>query len=243
MGRISSLTELTSLANNDYLIVLDSSANIAKKITVANAFGIPNLGYTASGETWTFSSWTASTKRGVITVPTDATVKYSVGMWVKITQTTGGTKYGQIVALTSTTLTVYFATATLNNETISTPFYSGQFAVLGVTPGPRHFTDANGWVVYDYGTHIEYRKRVTYSNTVGGLTTFTISSTILPVGVSTIGNSTYFNYSVTANGNAGALCVMAELSSGSTAVSFTATSSDGVSRTYTGFIDLVLVTM
>jgi hypothetical protein len=32
MGRISALTELTSVASNDYLLVLDSSANIAKKL-------------------------------------------------------------------------------------------------------------------------------------------------------------------------------------------------------------------
>lgn len=36
MGRISALTELTSVANDDYLVVLDTSANIAKKVTVAN---------------------------------------------------------------------------------------------------------------------------------------------------------------------------------------------------------------
>lgn len=36
MGRISALTELTTVANDDYLVVLDTSANIAKKVTVAN---------------------------------------------------------------------------------------------------------------------------------------------------------------------------------------------------------------
>lgn len=36
MGRISALTELTSVATDDYLVVLDTSANIAKKVTVAN---------------------------------------------------------------------------------------------------------------------------------------------------------------------------------------------------------------
>lgn len=36
MGRISALTELSTLASNDYFVVLDTSANIAKKISKAN---------------------------------------------------------------------------------------------------------------------------------------------------------------------------------------------------------------
>lgn len=36
MGRISALTELTNVAVDDYLVVLDTSANIAKKVSVAN---------------------------------------------------------------------------------------------------------------------------------------------------------------------------------------------------------------
>jgi len=119
MGRISALTELTSLASDDYLVVLDSSANIAKKITIANAFGIPDLGFTASGESWTYAS--AST----ITVPTDATVKYAKGMVIKITQTTGGTKYGTIINVASTLLTIAWRNgATLANEAITSPSYA-----------------------------------------------------------------------------------------------------------------------
>ena len=124
MGRISSLTELTSLASNDYLIVLDSSANIAKKITVANAFGIPDFGWTASGESWTFNAWNSTSKIGVINVPSNATLKYTVGNFIRISQSTGGTKYGKILSITSTTLTVWMPGYTLNNETISSPNYS-----------------------------------------------------------------------------------------------------------------------
>ncbi len=132
MGRISALTELTSLASNDYLVVLDSSANIAKKITIANAFGIPDFGWTASGETWTYASWDSATRTGTITVPTDATTKYTKGMRIKISQSTGGTKYGLITDIASTLLTVFFPTGTtLNNETISSPSYSIGKAPLG----------------------------------------------------------------------------------------------------------------
>lgn len=126
MGRISALTELTTIANDDYLVVLDSSANIAKKITVANAFGIPSLGFTAAGESWTYAS--AST----ITVPTDATTKYAKGMTIKITQTTGGTKYGTIIGVTATVLTIAWRNgATLANEAITSPSYAVGHSPVG----------------------------------------------------------------------------------------------------------------
>lgn len=125
MGRISALTEVTELASNDYFIVLDSSANIAKKVSVQNALGIPDFGWTAAGETWTFSSFNSTLRTGVITVPSDATTKYTLGAKIKLTQTTGGTKFAKIVGVTSTTLTLQFASGiTLNNEAITLPFYS-----------------------------------------------------------------------------------------------------------------------
>lgn len=137
MGRISALIELTSLASDDYLVVLDSSANIAKKITVANAFGIPDLGWTASGESWTYSTWSSTTRIGVITVPTDATVKYIAGMRVKITQSTGGVKYGIIHAVSATTLTIFFPSGTtLNNEAITSPSYSIADSPIGFDKDP-----------------------------------------------------------------------------------------------------------
>lgn len=138
MGRISALTELTELASNDYLVVLDSSANIAKKITVANAFGIPDFGWVVTGESWTFASWSSTTKIGTITVPTDATTKYNVGMRVRISQSTGGTKYGIIVKVEATLLTVFFGTDyTLNNEAISSPVYSAEKTPVGFNPSPN----------------------------------------------------------------------------------------------------------
>lgn len=141
MGRISALTELTSLASNDYLIVLDSSANIAKKISVANAFGVPEATWTATGETWTYSSWTSGTRIGIITVPTNATTKYQAGNRIKFSQTTGGTKYGIIHSVSSTTLTVFFPSGTtLNNETISTPMYSPLDTPYGFDKDPTSWS-------------------------------------------------------------------------------------------------------
>lgn len=104
-------------------------------------------------------------------------------------------------------------------------------------------TDANGWKVYSFGTTKLYKKRVTFSNTVAGLVVFPISSNNLPVGVSTIGNATYINATVTADGNAGALVAVPELTAASTLWNFTASSTDGLSRTYSGFIDLEMLTL
>lgn len=121
MGRISTLGELGSgeLASNDYLVVLDTSANIAKKISVANAFGLPSIGWTASGESWTYASATS------INVPTGALSKYSKGMLIKLDQTTGGTKYFYITDVADTLLTIAPLQAdVLENEAITATSYS-----------------------------------------------------------------------------------------------------------------------
>ncbi len=146
MGRISALTELTSLANDDYLLVLDSSANIAKKITVANAFGLSDFGWNPTGETWTYTSWTLATKIGVVTVPSDATTKYSVGMKVKLTQSTGGTKYARITGVTSTTLSLFFlgSGTVFNNEAITSPQYS--IANYPYAPSTINFDEQQPWI-------------------------------------------------------------------------------------------------
>jgi hypothetical protein len=88
---------------------------------------IENLrdGWIQPNETWSYSSWNSSTKIGVITVPSDATQRYARGMRIRITQQTGGTKYGIITAVTSTTITVYFGpNYTLNNEAIINPAFT-----------------------------------------------------------------------------------------------------------------------
>lgn len=102
-------------------------------------------------------------------------------------------------------------------------------------------TDANGWTVYDYGNWKEYRKRITFSQTIAGLAVLTVSSTNLPVGVSNY-TGHYFNYIWTATGNAGVLLIVAELGSTSaTALQFTTATTDTISRSYSGWIDVSLV--
>ena len=182
MGRISALTELTSLASDDYLVVLDSSANIAKKITIANAFGITDFGWTATGESWTYASWTAATRIGTITVPTDATVKYIAGMRIKITQSTGGTKYGIITKVAATLLTVFFASGTtFNNEAITSPQYSIAKVPLGFNVSP------DAWVLEL--TDQDWTRSSSFLTTWQNLES---ASLVVPVGAWVIGLSGAF---------------------------------------------------
>ena len=122
--RNSQLTELLIVAQDDYLTIVDTSAGQSKRVSVKNLTGLPDIGWTATGESWSFSSWTAASNVGVVTVPSDATTKYAVGMFVRLAQTTGGTKYARILAVTSTTLTLWMLGYTLNNEAITAPVYS-----------------------------------------------------------------------------------------------------------------------
>lgn len=128
MKRLDQLTQLTAaqLATDDIIGIRDQSAGQTKYITVKDLTGAPDFGWQATGESWAFSSWSSTLHLGVITVPTDATVKYNVGMWVRFSQTTGGTKWGKITAVTSTTLTVQFSgnATVFNNEAITSPVFS-----------------------------------------------------------------------------------------------------------------------
>jgi hypothetical protein len=100
-------------------------------------------------------------------------------------------------------------------------------------------TDANSWKKYDYGTTIIYKKRVTFSQSIGASAFLTISSTNLPTGVTSI-SGYYLDYSYTTDSNAFGMNIVAELNSSASALSFTAGSIDGATRTYTGWIDVTL---
>lgn len=99
-------------------------------------------GWQDANESWSYSSWTSGTRIGEITVPTDATTKYSNGMRIRIVQSTGGTKCGIIHKVVATTLTVFFPSGTtLNNEAISSPYYSGIKIPFGFN------TDSTAWTL------------------------------------------------------------------------------------------------
>lgn len=98
-------------------------------------------GWLQAPGSWSYSAWDATYKIGTITIPSDGTTRYSKGMRVRISQATGGTKYGIVVDVASTTLKVYFGTDyTLNNEAIGSPVYSHHKAPFGFPTDPRKWT-------------------------------------------------------------------------------------------------------
>lgn len=183
--RNSQLTELLIVAQDDYLTIVDTSAGQSKRVSVKNLTGAPDFTWTATGESWSFSSFNSTTRVGVITVPSDATTKYSPGMWIRIAQATGGTKYGMINAVTTTTLTVnFFSLYTLNNEAITSPVYSSLGQPYGAPALPVESNDANGWRVYDFGVskRATYRMTWTGSQVLAAGVNLNLTTLALPVG-------------------------------------------------------------
>lgn len=95
-------------------------------------------GWTPAGETFVYASATT------VTISGDLTTKYYKGMKIKLTQSTGGTKYFVIATDSSygapnTTLTLhpYDGSTTLANETITTPYYSRDEVPAGFPSKPK----------------------------------------------------------------------------------------------------------
>lgn len=79
-----------------------------------------------------------------VTISGDQSAKYSVGMRIKITQSTGGTKYFIITKIAvsgDTTLTLYGGTDyNLENQAITSPYYSVVKAPQGFPLSPAKWT-------------------------------------------------------------------------------------------------------
>ena len=120
--KTSQFNQATTVTQADQVPLLQGGE--LKRVTVGVLTGNPDVGWQASGESWVFSSWNSTTNVGVVTVPSDATTKYMEGMFVRIAQATGGTKYGMTITVTATTMSIWMPTFTLNNEAITTSSYS-----------------------------------------------------------------------------------------------------------------------
>jgi len=102
-------------------------------------------GWVGANETWTYSSVDDPT--GILTVPTDATTKYSVGMRISFVNATN-TIYGIITAVTATTMTFLheidptdsLALTLMANSAITAPKYSTQKAPFGFPLDPDKWT-------------------------------------------------------------------------------------------------------
>ncbi len=77
----------------------------------------------------------------VVSTSDDLTDSVSVGMRLRISQATGGTKYFIVVAVTNSVITIYGGTDySLTNETISSPVFSSAKAPVGFPLSPTKWT-------------------------------------------------------------------------------------------------------
>lgn len=108
------------------------------KIVISGGLSyIPLDGWISAPYSWLYNSWDSIIRTGEILTQSGAAFYYSVGMRVKLTQSTGGVKYGIITVVSDTALTIFFGTDyTLNNELITLPYYSPVKAPLGFNPDP-----------------------------------------------------------------------------------------------------------
>lgn len=150
MAKITSLAELTDVASDDLLVVVDKSdtsmadSGTDKKVQKVNLLKglVPENGWIPAGETWTYAG--ADDPTYTFKVNADVTGKYSAGMKIKLTQTT--VKYFIITAVSAysggyTTITVYGGTDyDLANDTITNPYYSMVKSPYGFPMSPDKWT-------------------------------------------------------------------------------------------------------
>lgn len=120
-----------SASNTDVIVVAGTVPGTitSLEMMIGPAAGMSNItqsladGWTPVGETWTYASATTITVAGV-----DVTSYIYAGVKIKLTQSTGGTKYFYVASSsfsTNTTVTIIGTDDyTLENEAISSPFYS-----------------------------------------------------------------------------------------------------------------------
>lgn len=132
MPKISALDPLMIPAPGDEIPVHDISSGTTKKISLKALTGFPEIGWTAAVETWTFDSFSATTRIGVITVPTDALLKYTLGNKVRFFQD-GVIKWAFIMKIEATKLHCFFGynstssptgLQALTSSTITEPMFS-----------------------------------------------------------------------------------------------------------------------
>ena len=138
-------TALASIGSNTHAQIdthLASTSN-PHTVTAAQAAAIPNDGWIADSNTWTYSSADAPTY--VISINADMTAKLQAGMRIKLTHS-AAVKYFIVTAVGSfsagaTLVTVYGGTDyRLTNSALSATYYSPVKAPLGFPVDPDKWT-------------------------------------------------------------------------------------------------------
>lgn len=139
--KLTELDEITSATADDLVYLVDDPAGtpLSKKITVANFI----QGGWISADTMTYAS--ADDPTYTMTCSGDKTTTYYAGQKIKLTQSTGGTKYFIVTKVEysnpNTTITMYGGTDyNLENEAITNPYYSIVKAPFGFPLDPTKWT-------------------------------------------------------------------------------------------------------
>lgn len=137
-----------------------------------------------TGTTYAFVSWNSTTKIGIVSTSQDVTSLLSVGMKVRFVQN-ATTKYGIIVAITSTQITLFMGTDyTLTNGGITDAYYS-------IVRAPHGFPmDPNKWSL-----KTQFSNQI---NSIPAQSAKTLASIIIPIGVWDIIISGYSSWYSTA---------------------------------------------
>ena len=172
---------------------IKSAAAIAGSKIADNSIDLESKASADSGWRKVTDSWTYASST-TITVPSDATTKYSVGDKLKLTNSS--TKYFYITAVASTTLTVSGGSDyTLANAAITDVYFSKASTPLGFpqyfayTPTYTNFTVGNATVATRFsmaGKTINFRGLVTLGSTSAMSTGPRVS---LPVTASSTANT------------------------------------------------------
>jgi hypothetical protein len=133
-------------------------------------------GWVAANETWTYASATT------ITVPTNATNRYSVGDKIKLTQTT--VKYFYVIAVSATVLTITGGSDyTLTNAAISANSYSKVASPVGFPQWFAYISTNTGWssIVTNISRFCLVGRVVTMRCYIQGISNSTSASITAPI--------------------------------------------------------------
>lgn len=136
LARVRVAAGASSITNS----VIDDLRNMATGLDNQGWVTVPN----SQSISWAYSSYSSTTRKGVVTVPTDATTRYAIGTKVKFYQATGGWKYARVVGVTATSLTMLMLNSlVLNNEAIYAPSFS--YAETPFAPTPIDWREQEPW--------------------------------------------------------------------------------------------------
>ena len=94
-------------------------------------------GWIDINSTLTYSSWDSTVQTAVISTSADESGNIQLGDRIVFDQTTDGTKYGIVTAITSSTITLFInSDYDVDNETITNPHYSHQKNPYGFDSNP-----------------------------------------------------------------------------------------------------------